>query len=102
MITAVPMWRGSGLLRGGGCGVARRVGEADKHKATDLGIRNFRVATVTTTPERVEHMLESLKRITESRGSNIFLFTDEAALAACNPLDLEWMSGKGGLVRLID
>ncbi len=68
----------------------------------DLGITNFRVATVTTTPERVEQMLEALNRISEGRGSSMFLFTDEAALAASNPLDLEWMSGKGELVRLID
>jgi DNA-binding transcriptional ArsR family regulator len=68
----------------------------------DLGIRNFRVATVTTTPERVDQMLEVLNRITDDRGSSIFLFTDEAALAARNPLDVEWMNGKGELVRITD
>ena len=68
----------------------------------DLGIGSFRVATVTTTPERVEQMLEALNRVTEGRGSSMFLFMDEAALAASNPLDIEWMSGKGELVRLID
>jgi len=68
----------------------------------DLGITNFRVATVTTTPERVDQMLEALNRITEGRGSSMFLFTDEAALAASNPLDTEWMSGKGEFVRLTD
>jgi hypothetical protein len=35
-------------------------------------------------------------------GSNMFLFTDEAKLAAGNPLDIEWVSGKGELVRLTD
>jgi len=30
------------------------------------------------------------------------LFTDEATLAASNPLDVVWMSGKGELVRLTD
>jgi hypothetical protein len=68
----------------------------------DLGIGNFRVATVTTTLKRVDQMLEALNRITEGRGSSIFLFTDEGTLVASNPLDLEWMSGKGELVRLID
>ena len=68
----------------------------------DLGIGSFRVATVTTIPERVEQMLEALNRVTEGRGSSMFLFMDEAALAASNPLDIEWMSGKGELVRLID
>jgi hypothetical protein len=32
----------------------------------------------------------------------MFLFTDEAALAASNPLDVEWTGGKGELVRLTD
>ena len=68
----------------------------------DLGIRNFRVATVTTTPERVEMMLEALKRITNGSGSSTFLFADELTLAASNPLDVEWMSGKGELVRITD
>jgi len=56
----------------------------------DLGIRNLRVATVTTTPERVSQMLDSLKQITDGRGSSMFLFTDELTLAASNPLDVEW------------
>ena len=68
----------------------------------DLGIANFRVATVTTTPERVEQMLEALKCITEGRGSSMFLFADEAALATSNPLDLKSTTGNGELVRLTD
>jgi hypothetical protein len=68
----------------------------------DLRIANFRVATVTTTPARVQQMLEALSLITEGKGSSIFLFTDKAALAASNPLNVEWMSGKRELVRLTD
>ena len=68
----------------------------------DLGIENFRVLTVTTTSERVERMLSALNGITEGRGSNMFLFTDVANLAASNPIDLEWMSGKREAVRLTD
>jgi DNA-binding transcriptional ArsR family regulator len=68
----------------------------------DLGIENFRVLTVTTDRTRVEKMLEALKRVTEGRGSGMFLFTDEATLTAGNPLDIEWISGKGELVRLTD
>ena len=68
----------------------------------DLGIANFRVLTVTTTGERVERMLAALNGITEGRGSNMFLFTDVQRLAASNPLDLEWVSGKREAVRLID
>lgn len=68
----------------------------------DLGISNFRVATVTTTTDRVEKMLEALKTVTDGRGSSMFLFTDESTLTAGNPLDIEWISGKGELVRLTD
>ncbi len=72
----------------------------------DLGIANFRVLTVTTTSERVERMLSALNGITEGRGSNMFLFTDVAKLAASNPIDLEWVSGtteagSGAFDRLI-
>ena len=66
----------------------------------DLGIENFRVLTVTTTPERVERMLTALNGITEGRGSNMFLFTDQMTLATSNPLDLAWLSGKRQAVRL--
>jgi DNA-binding transcriptional ArsR family regulator len=68
----------------------------------DLGIGNFRVATVTTTPERVDKMQAALRSITDGRGSSMFLFADETRLAASNPLDVEWVSGKGEFVRLTD
>ena len=68
----------------------------------DLGLENFRVATVTTTAERVDKMLVALRTITEGTGSNMFLFVDEAKLAAADPLEVEWMSGKAELVRLTD
>jgi hypothetical protein len=67
-----------------------------------LGIRSFRAATVTTTPARVDQMLEALNRITEDSGSSMFLFTDEHALGASNPLHVEWVSGTGEFVRLTD
>jgi hypothetical protein len=68
----------------------------------DLGIDNVRIATVTTSPQRVGQMLDSLKQITDGRGSSMFLFTDELTLAASNPLDVEWVSAKSELVRLTD
>jgi hypothetical protein len=76
---------------------ANRVGE----HVRELGIPNFRVATVTTTPERVEQMIEAQKELTNGRGSNMFLFVDETTLAASNPLDVWWMTGKGERGRLI-
>jgi hypothetical protein len=66
----------------------------------ELGIENFRVLTVTTDNARIEKMQAALRVITEGRGSNIFLFANQAALAATNPLDVNWISGKGELVRL--
>lgn len=66
----------------------------------DLGIENFRVLTVTTTKKRIEKMLNALDVITGGKGSNIFLFIDQASLAASNPLGVTWMSGKGGSVRI--
>jgi hypothetical protein len=63
---------------------------------------NFRVATATTTPERVVKMLVALRTITDGRGSNMFLFTDETKLAAADPLAVEWVSGKGEVVRMTD
>jgi DNA-binding transcriptional ArsR family regulator len=68
----------------------------------DLGLENFRVLTVTTGSERIERMIEALEEITDGRGSNVFLFTDRETLTASNPLDLKWISGKRGAVRVTD
>jgi DNA-binding transcriptional ArsR family regulator len=68
----------------------------------DLGIENFRVLTVTTNSERIERMLIALENITSGRGSNVFLFTDQATLTASNPLELEWVTGKREVLRLTD
>jgi len=68
----------------------------------DLGIENFRVLTVTTGKGRVEKMLSALDIITGGKGSNLFLFVDQATLAASNPLQVKWMSGKRQRLRLGD
>jgi hypothetical protein len=60
----------------------------------ELGIPNFRVLTQTTTPGRVDEMIAALERITEGRGSNMFLFADEKTLATANPLSALWITGK--------
>lgn len=77
---------------------ANRAGEHQR----EYGIPNFRVATVTTTPERVEQMIEALKEITGGRGSNMFLFIDDHSLAETDPLDALWLTGKGERIRLVD
>jgi hypothetical protein len=78
--------------------------EANRHQrhVHDLRLKKFRVLTVTTTSERVERMLTVLDGITDERGSNMFLFTHVGELAASNPLDLQWTSGKREAVRLTD
>jgi hypothetical protein len=68
----------------------------------DLGIENFRVLTVTTNADRVERMLSALEGLTDGKGSNMFLFADQASLVASNPLDLKWTSGKRAGLRLTD
>ncbi|MBZ0138209.1 MAG: hypothetical protein K8H87_00350 [Pseudorhodoplanes sp.] len=47
-------------------------------------------------------MRRALDAMTDGRGSNMFLFLDQATLAATNPLEAEWISGKGERVRLTD
>jgi len=68
----------------------------------ELGIPNFRVTTVTTSVERVAQMVEAQKQMTNGRGSNMFLFTDQASLATNGPLDVTWITGKGRQVRITD
>lgn len=68
----------------------------------ELGIPHFRVATVTTTMQRVEQMVEAQKALTGGRGSNLFLFIDGGSLAKSNPLDAPWVTGKGEQIRLVD
>jgi hypothetical protein len=55
------------------------------------------------TPLEIPVELAALSAITEGRASNMFLFADQAAGVATNPLDLEWTSGgKREAVRLTD
>jgi hypothetical protein len=77
---------------------ANRAGEHIR----ELGIPNFRMATVTTTPERVEQMIDAQQEITNGHGSNMFLFIDEATLSDSNPLDVLWTTGKGTRIRITD
>jgi hypothetical protein len=53
-----------------------------------------RVAMVTTTSARIDHIIDALERLTEGGGSDMFLFTDQARLAATDPLDLACRTGK--------
>ena len=64
-----------------------------KQHTQRLGIDNLRVLTITTSAERIASMIATVNAITNGKGSNIFLFTDIAALASHgNPLTLPWQT----------
>ena len=67
-----------------------------------LGIKQFRVLTVTLSPVRVQTMVEATKALTGGAGSNVFLFTTTEELEGKTPLDIDWISGKGERVRLAE
>jgi hypothetical protein len=67
-----------------------------------FGLKQMRVLMVTNSRERVEHMLAVAQELTGGRGTNFLLFIDHAALAACDPLTAEWISGRGERVKLTD
>ena len=70
---------------------------------TQLGIGNFRVLVVTTSTERRDSMIATLRQATGSAGSRQFLFSDRDGLReAGDLLDHAWVSGKGDIVRLGD
>lgn len=73
--------------------------KAGQH-AKQFGVKQVRVAMVTSSPERVRNMLAIVDDVTEGKGSTFFLFIDRETLAASNPLDAEWMTGRGELIRL--
>jgi len=75
--------------------------KAGRH-VEQFGVKQVRVLTITSSAKRVENMLTTIDEITEGRGSNFFLFVDRARLAVSNPLNVEWVSGKGERVRLTD
>jgi hypothetical protein len=75
--------------------------KAQQH-LTQFGVKQVRVAMVTSSAARVENMRDIVRELTDGRGSNFFLFIDRATLATSNPLDVEWVSGKGERVRLAD
>lgn len=65
-----------------------------------LGIPNFRVLTVTTSRERVEHLVEACLSL-PGGGSRLFLFTGQESLGREDILSHEWVNGRGEVVRLI-
>lgn len=71
---------------------------------TDIyGIKNFRVLTLTSSRDRVDHLITANKKVVSGQGSKLFLFTDAASLqAADDPLTLGWRNGRDeSLVNLV-
>jgi hypothetical protein len=73
----------------------------ERHVA-QFGIKQLRILTVTTSPERVETMLDALADLTDNRGTNLLLFTDQRSLQTNNPLEVELTTGKKTHIRLTD
>jgi hypothetical protein len=65
-----------------------------------LGIPNFRVLTVTTSRERVEHLMGACRSL-GSGGSRLFLFADQGTFGGGDILAHEWANGRGEVVRLL-
>ncbi|MCC6947012.1 MAG: replication-relaxation family protein [Bradyrhizobiaceae bacterium] len=67
-----------------------------------FGVKQLRVLTVTPGRERVAHMLDVVKELTDGKGSNFFLFAAAEQFADASPLDVEWTTGRGERVKLTD
>lgn len=75
--------------------------KAGRH-AEHFGVKQIRVLTVTESAERVKHMVDAVYEITGGKGSNFFLFAEKTRFAEQLPLDVQWTSGRGKPVRLVD
>jgi hypothetical protein len=67
-----------------------------------LGVEQLRVLTVTTSEKRIATMLDAQREVTNGKGSDLFLFIVEEQLRSRNPLDAEWITGKGNVAKLTD
>jgi protein involved in plasmid replication-relaxation len=75
--------------------------KAKRHEA-QFGVKQMRVLFVTESAERLQNMLSAVDHVTSDRGSNFFLFIDRPTLAAGDPLEVEWVSGKRVAAKLTD
>ena len=67
---------------------------------TQFGVKQMRVAMVTSSAARVKNMFAVADQITEGRGTSFFIFIDQDTLRSGNPLDAGWTTGKGDEVHL--
>jgi hypothetical protein len=69
------------------------------HRA-HLGIPSFRVLTVTTSRERVGHLIEACRTLSGGR-SRLFFFTDQMRLGCWDILAHKWVNGREEVVQLL-
>jgi hypothetical protein len=63
-----------------------------------LGIPNFRVLTVTSGRQRMQHLLSACQSL--AANSRLFLFADQSAPSSGDILNHKWVNGRGEVVRL--
>lgn len=75
--------------------------ETWRHKVLAADFPRFRILTVTTSPERVDHLLAANRTLNQGRGSGLFLFTHQKEFHhQINALDLPICNGRGEFVSL--
>ena len=67
---------------------------------TRFGFNRCRVLTVTTSTERVDHLVDASSKLKHGKG--LFLFTDMATLKGQNALLAPWRTVTGAVTRLAD
>ena len=65
-----------------------------------FGCNRFRVLTITTSPLRVNHLVEACSKLRHGKG--LFLFADLATIRSENVLAAPWRTALGGVARLIE
>jgi hypothetical protein len=75
--------------------------KAGRH-VEQFGLKQMRVVMLTSSEERMRHMLDVVNDLTQRRGSAFFLFGYVAQLSDADQLEVEWLSGKRTPVKLTD
>jgi hypothetical protein len=65
-----------------------------------LGISNFRVLKMTTSKERMRHLIAACGSL--GSAGRLFLLADQGALGRGSILHHGWLNGRGEVVRLLD
>jgi hypothetical protein len=78
--------------------------EAWKKKlhASQFGVSQLRILTLTESQSRIANMLNAVDEITRGKGSNFFLFGDWHDIEKCSPFGMKWISGKREQIKICD